>query len=105
MEDQWIMVRHIVTWNFKEELSESEKSEHGKKIKADLEILPKYIEGIVYLKVHYDLLSSSNKNIVLDSIFESEEALMAYQAHPEHTKVGKYVGMVAKDRACVDYFV
>ena len=93
-----------MTWNFKEEFSESEKSEHGKKIKADLEILSKHIEGIVHLKVHYNLLSSSNKDIALDSLFESEEALVAYQAHPEHKKAGKYVGMVTKDRACVDYF-
>ena len=97
-------VRHIVTWNFKEELSGSEKIVHGKKIKADLEMLTKVIDGIICLKVHVDLLSSSNRDILLDSIFESEEALKEYQAHPEHEKVGKYVGAVCKDRACVDYF-
>ena len=96
-------VRHIVTWNFKEELSQSEKVQHGKKIKEDLEILARYIEGIIYLKVHIDLLSSSNRDILLDSMFESEETLKEYQIHPEHEKVSKYVGAVCKDRACVDY--
>ena len=97
-------VRHIVTWNFKEELSGSEKIVHGKKIKEDLERLTEVMDGIICLKIHVNLLSSSNRDILLDSIFESEETLKAYQIHPEHEKVSKYVGAVCKDRACVDYF-
>jgi hypothetical protein len=97
------MIRHIVTWNFKETLSQNGRDESGRRIKEEIESLPKYIKGIVQLEVHINLLSSSNKDVVLDSLFESEEALIAYQSHPEHIRVGEYVATVMKDRACVDY--
>jgi hypothetical protein len=98
-----IMVRHIVSWNFKENLSDNERCEHGKQIKTEIESLKACIEGIIYLKVHINLLSSSNKDVVLDSVFKSEDDLIKYQAHPEHVRVSEYVGTVVKDRACVDY--
>ena len=97
------MVRHIVTWSFKDELTEEEKGEHAKKIKADLEALPQFISGIIDIKVYIDLLPASNKSLILNSLFESEHALTEYQNHPEHKKVSAFVGTVVKDRVCVDY--
>ena len=32
-------------------------------------------------------LASSNADVMLDSVFESEEALKAYAVHPEHVAV------------------
>jgi len=97
------MVRHIVTWSFKDELSEQERKENAQKIKADLEVLPQYIDGIIEIKVYTDLLPASNRSLVLNSLFESEQALNNYQSHPEHKKVSAFVGTVVKDRVCVDY--
>jgi hypothetical protein len=37
-------------------------------------------------------------------LFENEEALATYQAHPEHKRVSVFVGSVMQDRACIDYF-
>ena len=97
------MIRHIVAWNYKDGFTESENRENALKIKSDLEALIKCIDGIVELKVHINMLPSSNRDIVLDSLFQSEEALAAYQAHPEHKRVGAFVGAVTQNRACVDY--
>lgn len=97
------MVRHIVSWNFKEELTPEEKAGHGLKIKKDLEALKSVIEGIQELTVIVSPLPSSNAEIVLNSLFETEEALAAYQIHPEHKKASSFVGSVTKDRRCLDF--
>ncbi|MCL2839458.1 MAG: Dabb family protein [Defluviitaleaceae bacterium] len=97
------MVRHIVAWNYKDGFSASENQANAKKVKLELEALKHTIKGIIQITVHINLLPSSNKDLVLDSVFESEEALAAYQVHPEHKRVSAFVGTVTQNRACVDY--
>lgn len=97
------MIRHIVAWDFKEGLSEKEKNEYAKKIKFSLENLKSIISGIAELEVKTDLLPASTKNIMLYSLFESQEALDSYQKHPEHLKAGELIGSVCKNRICVDF--
>ena len=96
------MVRHIVAWKHKAELSDSQKQEHALKIKAELEALPQIIDGIIELNV-YTPLQSNDWDLLLNSLFESEEALAAYQIHPEHKKVSAFVRSVIQERACIDY--
>ena len=98
------MIRHIVMWNYKDGLTEAEKNESARKIKHKLESLIDVIDGIVEIKVHINELTSSNRDIVLDSLFESLDALEAYQAHPAHKEAGAYVGTVTQDRACIDFY-
>jgi len=97
------MLRHIVTWNYKDGFSEDENKENALKIKQGLEALED-IDGVVEIKVYINALSSSNKDIVLNSLFESEEALAEYQVHPEHKKMGAFIGSVTQNRACIDYY-
>ncbi|HCQ89681.1 MAG TPA: stress protein [Clostridium sp.] len=97
------MVRHIVTWNYKDGFSEEENKENATKVKNELEAVVEKINGIIELKVHINALSSSNRDIVLNSLFESEEALAAYQIHPEHKRVSSFIGSVMKNRTCIDY--
>lgn len=96
-------VRHIVAWNFKDGFTEEEKIKNAQKFKNEVEALVNCIDGIIELKVHINVLPTSNKDIILDSLFESEEALSAYQIHPEHQKVGGFAGTFLQDRACIDY--
>ncbi|MCL2574812.1 MAG: Dabb family protein [Defluviitaleaceae bacterium] len=99
------MVRHIVAWNFKEEITQDERITVGQKIKADLEALVGVIDGIISLKVYTEMVPpKSNRDIVLDSLYVSEEALAAYQVHPAHVKVAEYVASMTTDRACMDYY-
>ena len=98
------MVKHVILWVLKDELSESEKAEVKKGIKEGLEGLKDVIPGLIDIKVNTDSLPSSNADLMLDSSFEDEEALKAYSVNPAHVAVadGK-VRPYTKTRTCLDY--
>lgn len=98
------MVRHIVAWNYKEGFSDTENKENAQKVKIELEDLIKYIDGIIELKVYINTLTTGNRDIILNSLFQSEEILAAYQIHPEHKRVSLFVGTVMQNRVCIDYY-
>lgn len=97
------MVNHIVLWNLNEDLSEEEKQKAAARIKKELEAVREEVSGVVSLQVVTDGLASSNKEIGLISVFESEEALKAYQVHPAHVAAGAFIKTVTSHRACLDY--
>ena len=97
------MVNHIVLWNLREELSEAEKKEAALRIKKELEAVKNEVDGVVSLKVVIDGLSSGNRDIALISVFETEDALKAYQVHPAHVNAAGYIGTVTVNRTCFDY--
>ena len=97
------MVHHIVLWNLKEGMSEDEKREAKAEIKEKLETVKEQVKGVVSLEVIIDGMESSNKEVGLISVFESKEALEAYQIHPAHVQAGTYIRSVTCDRACLDY--
>lgn len=97
------MIRHIVFWKFGDNYTESENKSNALKIKENLEALKNIIPGVVSIKVITDPLPSSDGDVILDSLFESEEALNQYQVHPEHVKAAGFVRTVMKDRKCIDY--
>ena len=97
------MVHHIVLWNLNEGLSEEEKKNAANRIKKELEAVKEEVSGVISLSVVTDGLSSSNKDIGLISVFESEEALKAYQVHPAHVAAGTYIRSVTTGRSCIDY--
>ena len=98
------MLRHIVMWKYKEGLADRENKENAIKIKTELESLKQSINEIVELKVHINELTSSNMDIVLDSVFENEETMAAYKIHPEHMKLAEFIGTVLQDRTVIDYY-
>lgn len=97
------MVNHIVLWNLKEELNETERKEAAMQIKQRLEGIKETVSGIVSLELVINEASSSNKDIALISKFESWEDLQNYQISPAHVEAGKYVGSVTCQRSCFDY--
>ena len=98
------MVKHVILWNLKAELSDAEKDAIKKGIKEGLEGLKGKIPGLIDIKVNIDCLPSSNADVMLDSSFENEEALKGYAIHPEHLAVanGKVRPFTAS-RVCMDY--
>ncbi|SDI74913.1 Stress responsive A/B Barrel Domain [Pseudobutyrivibrio sp. 49] len=100
------MVKHIILWTLKDELSAEEKEQVKKGIKEGLEGLAGKIPGMIDIKVNINGLASSNADLMLDSTFESEEALKGYAVHPEHVAVadGK-VRPYTKIRSCLDFEV
>lgn len=98
------MVKHIILWKLKEELSEEEKVQVMAGIKEGLEGLQGKIPGLTEIKVQTEKLASSTVDLMLDSTFESVEALKGYAVHPEHVAVadGKVRPYTAV-RSCIDY--
>ncbi|MBE5913453.1 MAG: Dabb family protein [Pseudobutyrivibrio ruminis] len=98
------MVKHIILWTLKDELSAEEKEQVKLGIKEGLEGLSGKIPGMIDIKVNINGLASSNADLMLDSTFESEEALKGYAVHPEHVAVadGK-VRPYTKIRSCLDF--
>ena len=101
------MVKHIILWRLREDLTEAEKERVKKDIKAGLEGLAGRIPGLVSIKVNVDgRLDSSNADVMLDSTFIDEAALKAYAKHPEHVAVadGKVRPYTAL-RTCLDFTI
>ncbi len=100
------MVKHVILWTLKDELSDSEKAKVKRGIKTGLEGLADKIPGLLEIKVHITGLESSNAELMLDSAFETPEALKGYSVHPEHVAVAnEKVRPYTKTRTCYDFTV
>lgn len=100
------MVKHVILWKLKEELTTEEKMKVKAGIKEGLEGLAGRIPGLVEIQVHTEGLPSSNADLMLDSTFVDEAALKGYAVHPEHVAVadGK-VRPYTAIRSCLDFVV
>ena len=98
------MVKHVILWQLKDELSAEEKVAVKAGIKEGLEALAGKIPGLTEIKVQTEGLASSNADVMLDSTFVDEAALKGYAVHPEHVAVadGK-VRPFTKTRICLDF--
>ena len=94
------MLRHVIIWKLKEELSDLAGVKAG--IKSGLEGLVGQVPGLLRVKVYID--GADPLMVMLDSYLESAEALKAYAVHPAHvavaqTKVRPYTAA----RHCLDF--
>ena len=99
------MVKHIILWTLNPELTEEQKQKVKAGIKEGLEGLVGKVPGLLDVKVNISgRLASSNADVMLDSILESEEALKGYAVHPEHVAVANdKVRPYTIQRACLDF--
>ena len=101
------MVKHIILWKLRSELSKEQKKEVALAIKAGLEGLKGQVPGLLDIRVQATgQLPSSNADIMLDSTLESPEALLNYAVHPAHVAVAN--GIVRPNtelRTCLDFEV
>ena len=100
------MVKHIILWNLKDEFTEEQKADIRAGIKEGLEGLAGQISGLIDISVRTEYLPSSTVDVMLDTTFESAEALENYSTHPKHvavadSKVRPYTAV----RSCIDYEV
>lgn len=100
------MVKHVILWKLKEELTDTEKEEVKKGIKEGLEGLAGKISGLVEVKVNINGLPTSTVDVMLDTTFTDADALKAYSTNPLHVAVadGKVRPYTAV-RSCLDYEV
>lgn len=99
------MVKHIILWRLRSDLSETEKREKALAIKKGLEGLKGQVPGLVDIHVQIDgRLQTSNADIMLDSTLDSFDSLKGYAVHPAHVAVAD--GVVRPNtelRTCLDY--
>ena len=98
------MVKHVILWTLKERCFGANLEQIKAGIKDGLEGLKGEIPGLVDIKVITEGLSTSNADIMLDSTFESEEALKNYAVHPKHVAVAnEMVRPFTESRTCMDF--
>ena len=96
------MVKHMIIWKIKDECEN--KQEVKSKIKKELEALKGQIDGLMEMNIITEKLPSSSGDLMMDSLFESEEALKAYQNHPAHKNVANtFVRPNMCQRLSLDY--
>lgn len=101
-----LMVKHVILWKLKEELTATEKEAVKKGIKEGLEGLAGKIPGLVEVKVNINGLPTSTVDVMLDTTFTDADALKVYSTNPLHVAVadGKVRPYTAV-RSCLDYEV
>ncbi len=98
------LVKHVIIWTLKSELTADDKVKIKQGIKDGLEGLKGKIPGLIDIKVVTNGLASSNADLMLDSTFENEDALKNYATHPEHVEVAdRDVRPFTEVRSCLDY--
>ena len=94
------MIKHIVFWNLKEENKEANALELKKRLEALVPLIPEIVKLEVGINVNP---SDMAYDICLYSEFESMDTLNTYQNHPEHVKVGEFIGDIRTSRVVCDY--
>ncbi|MGM9636954.1 MAG: Dabb family protein [Eubacteriales bacterium] len=98
------MVKHLILWQLKSELSDEEKIRVKTGIKEGLEGLAGKIPGLLDIRVQIESLPSSNADVLLDSTFTDEASLKGYSVHPAHVEVANTkVRPYTKVRMCLDF--
>lgn len=95
------MVKHIILWTLKDEFNNDQVK---KEMKESLEALKGVVPGLLEIEVQIEKLESSNVDVMLYSVLESEEALKGYAVHPAHVEVADTkVRPFTSSRACIDF--
>lgn len=93
------MLRHIVLFKLK-----NPAPEVLKETKEVLMNMKGKIPELLDIEVGIDVVRSERSyDIALTTTFESLDAMNAYQVHPLHVEVGKYMADVRESAVAVDY--
>ncbi|MBE6779090.1 MAG: Dabb family protein [Ruminococcaceae bacterium] len=98
------MVKHVILWQLKDELSEEERTAVKAGMKESLEALAGQIPGLLEMRVQTEGLPTSNAEVMLYSVFTDAQALAGYAVHPAHVAAADgYVSPYTKNRLCMDF--
>jgi hypothetical protein len=98
------MVKHIVLWRLKKELSATEREQAFARIKAGFEALPGKIPGLLKMEIGMDYGQGPDaSDLVLYSEFDSRAAVSGYEAHDLHTALAPLVRDVRVEKRVVDF--
>lgn len=97
------MVKHIVLFKLKDEVSAERRLAAARAFKEAIEALPARIPVIRQVEVGLNINPGETWSIALYSEFDTLEDVKAYAAHPDHVAAGALLAEVRESRACVDY--
>lgn len=97
------MVKHIVLFKLKEELTQEEKANVMNRFKSAIEALPARIPAIRHIFVGLNMNPEEKWDICLESEFDTLEDVKAYASHPDHLAASGLLKDYKQDRACTDY--
>ncbi len=93
------MLKHIVFINFNEP-TEQLLIETQQRLLS----LQGKIEQLLSIEVGIDVLRSERSfDLALITVFDSLDAMKAYQVHPAHEEFLNYLAPIRKSSCCVDY--
>ncbi len=93
------MLTHVVFFKLRERTTEN-----AQKLRQVLLSMTGKIPEIKHMEVGVNVVPSERAyDVVLFQRFDSLADLQAYQAHPDHQEVLKYILAVTDSRASVDY--
>jgi Stress responsive A/B Barrel Domain. len=99
------MVKHIVLFKLKDEISENDKLKTANDFKQAIEALPPVIDVIRKIEVGININPGESWHIALYSEFDSLEDVKTYATHPAHVEAGKIIANAKDNRSCVDYII
>ncbi len=92
-------IRHVVMWTLND-------AADAAAFKAELDSCKALVPGIQSFQVVLTPAQpglEANVDVMLDSSFESVDALLAYQHHPHHKAVSQRLGKLRRTRHVMDY--
>lgn len=96
------MVRHIVSWNFKPEVSPEKRREVGELLTRRMKALEGLIPCVQKVDFFAPPVGLSNCDLAMYSEVDCEENLPVYRDHPEHQAVVKIIHEYCCERRCTD---
>ena len=98
------MIKHIVMWKLVDSYEGMSKKDITDKLTEMFNTLPALIPAIRTLEVAANCNANETEaDYVLITTHDSMDELKQYAVHPEHKKVGEFIGKVKLTRVCVDY--
>jgi hypothetical protein len=98
-------IKHIVMWNLRGE-SAQEKARAIDFLRSRFEGLRGRIPGLLHLEIGVDTSGVDYAcDVVLYSVFDSQEALASYATHPAHLRVRDELSDLRVSRHQVDYVI
>lgn len=100
------MVRHVILWTLRSDLTETEKQAVKATAKEQLEGLYGVVPTLKSVTVHTSPLATSNCDMMLETVFDHVAGLAEYTAHPVHKAVAQeYIRPYIAQRVCIDFEV
>ena len=96
------MIRHIVMWKYKAELSMEDRAELFDKLSKAAENMNGNIKGLIKAELIKNVNSQEKYDLCLYCEFETLEDINSYQEDPVHIAFKDIIVGNVFDRACID---